>query len=381
MVRRLNVGFITTVNTNIGDEFIRRGIENLIKSILEEYNYTINSIVVHKHNPYSIIRKYSILGLLYRLPNFPQKNSLVKYLESKFAGRQSVFSKVDIIIQSGAPVIWPNASENCEWKWLIWDCVLSQLSDKITILNLAAGACFPFIGSNEFSNSSDKEYVFKMGKLAKLTIVRDKLAEKLFKSVDIDVYRTTCAAFFVNKSLEKHPRGNKFFINYMEGGGHFEYNQKIDIELWRETFKSIINEFKDKIKIEFICHSSKEVDLAKSLDSSLKINFPKTVDDYLKVISEGFIAVNNRLHASVAMASFLVPSISIGTDTRLYMIEEIGLKYYFIKEVNKEQLIRDVYDLINKQETYSNSIFENKVKNYARMRELVYDYFKNYDKG
>jgi glycosyltransferase involved in cell wall biosynthesis len=48
--------------------------------------------------------------------------------------------------------------------------------------------------------------------------------------------------------------------------------------------------------------------------------------------------VCNRLHAAVALASVGIPSVSVGTDTRLLMVAAIGLPYRYVKDVDTELL-------------------------------------------
>ena len=80
----MKIGFITTINTNIGDDFIRTGIENILASIKDanELQYTY----VNKHNPDTSNVGYSPLHLIKRLPTFPysKKRTSINYTLSSF---------------------------------------------------------------------------------------------------------------------------------------------------------------------------------------------------------------------------------------------------------------------------------------------------------
>ena len=44
------------------------------------------------------------------------------------------------------------------------------------------------------------------------------------------------------------------------------------------------------------------------------------------------------MHASVGLASLGIPSIAVGTDTRLLMVKALGLPSAYVKEMNVDQL-------------------------------------------
>ena len=128
----------------------------------------------------------------------------------------------------------------------------------------------------------------------------------------------------------------------MKGGSHFTFGQKIDFGKWEEEFKKFYFELKKKERIIFSCHNQKEVDEALELDPDAEIFFEK--DDYLKFMkfySKAKFGIMNRVHGAFLMASFGKPSVVIGNDSRARMPEEIGLRHYFVNDVD--------YDVLNKE--------------------------------
>lgn len=350
----MKIGFITTIDTNIGDDFIRTGIENILDSIIGKDN--IQYTYINKHKPETAILPNSLLGRLYRIGKFKGKDRIIKWLEKNYTHLNSVYKDQDLIIQSGAPVLWIHCEQN-EWAIPLWYRTVGKLKDKIPVLNLAAGSCYPWENQGNFHNKEEAVYAKDIGSFCRLTTTRDKLANKLFSSVGINNTLLPCTAFFVNADFENTNEKRYILINYMEGAGHFDWGQDINKADWEESVKYLIQNLKKEHEICFICHSEHEVELSKSLAPDLKTFYPRTVKEYLDCIKYAKLGINNRMHASVAMSSFGAPTISVCTDTRLLMLENIGATYYYVKDINKEQLLQKSLELLQTSEVEAHRLF------------------------
>lgn len=367
----MKIGFITTIDTNIGDDFIRTGIENIIASLKDpsQIQYTY----VNKHKPETAIRRGSIVDVVRRLPNFRGKGRLLNFIENKFYAKSSVYSDQDLIIQSGAPVLWQNCHTN-EWAQPIWYNTVGKLKDKIPVINLAAGSCYPWEKQGDFFNQEEAKYAKDIAGFCKLTTTRDKLAHKLFNSVNAANTLMPCSAFFVAKQFENNDSGKYVLVNYMKGGGHFDWDQNVEKGVWDEALKNTILKLKENNEVHFICHSQEEVNLANQLVPGLPTHFPKTVAEYLDVIKYAKLGINNRMHASVAMGSLGVPAISICTDTRLLMLENIGMPYFYVKDVTTEKLLATCYNLLSGFETEKERLFSLKKQKFEEYGKLLKPY-------
>jgi hypothetical protein len=114
------VSFLTTLGTNVGDDFIREGIRAVLDRVLPGYR----PLFINKHDAASISS---------RREGEPIR-SRDKYRES------------DLFIQSGAPVYWhlkqgAHRSVDAEWHpWLWRDRVLGERGPHPIFLNLGAGS-------------------------------------------------------------------------------------------------------------------------------------------------------------------------------------------------------------------------------------------------
>lgn len=369
----MKIGIITTIDTNIGDDFIRCGIENLIKNIVGEEN--VYFTYVNKHYPSTSIKQTSILGILYRVRRFKGKARIIKWFEKNHYHRFSLLREQDLIIQSGAPVLWPDCNKN-EWAELIWYNTIGKLYKSIPVLNIAAGACYPWEMQGEFNNKADEKYAYDIGNFCSLTTTRDRLAHTLFNSVQIRNVLLPCTAFFVSTNKINDFEKKYILINYMEGAGHYDWNQSIDKSLWEEIVIFMIKELMKVNKVCFLCHDQKEVEVAEKLNLGLDIFYPKTVAEYLTCIQYAQFGINNRMHASVAMSSFGIPTISVCTDTRLLMLENIGATYYYVKDVQKESILSKTLSLIDNAEDESKRLFELKSTKFNDYVNLLSGYLK-----
>ncbi len=162
---------ITTINHNVGDDFVREGIKYLFKEVLKD---KIEFSEIHKHSP--ITARYGFEWFRYY--------RLSKYFDSILPINISSdrISEADIVIQSGAPVYWchPSLSLHCpdnEWFKALIGKRFSE--SKQLLFNLAAGSCQKYHSDGSEFCERCKEYANNFAELSSLTTVRDNLSLKL----------------------------------------------------------------------------------------------------------------------------------------------------------------------------------------------------------
>jgi hypothetical protein len=124
----------------------------------------------------------------------------------------------------------------------------------------------------------------------------------------------------------------------MPGGGHFDWGQRIDASAWRATTRSLIDRISRRHPVAFICHNTQEYAAAEELNSNVPRLLPKSIEDYFSLIASSKAAVCNRLHASVALAGLGIPSVAVGTDTRLLMVATLGLPHRYVASAEVDEL-------------------------------------------
>lgn len=348
----MRIGLITTLDTNIGDDFIREGIYHLLKEVFKEEQ--LEFVIINKHNPFTVYptgHPIQLRDLANHLPVFnnPVKNT-IETLFSKIG--YSKFDNCDLIVQCGAPVFWPNCSEN-EWAKPLWHDIVGRLFEKVPVLNLAAGTCYPWEKQPEaLEPSNDVIYIKSILGYCRLTTVRDQLARSICKSLGSEVPLFPCSAFLAARGRKAELKESDYiFVNYMAGGGHFEWEQGIDASQWESTVKQLISKFGKRHKMAFLCHDEKEAILANKIAPGLTVFYPKTVMEYFDCVSHAKFGICNRMHASVGMAGMGIPSIAVCTDTRLLMVAELGLPVHYVKNVDAFMLEEEVETALKSPES------------------------------
>jgi len=343
----MRIGLITTLKTNIGDDLIREGICLLFQEAFK--GHQIQFISVNKHIPMSVypfwhpvhlekITRFLPMGR-FRIGQFI-KRFAIKLKRTRFDGCQ-------LIVQCGAPVLWPNC-HLCEWAEPLWYQVVGRLSESLPVLNLAAGSCYPWERQPfRISDHGEAQFLKKILGYCQMTTVRDPLAQNLFTSLGEDTTLIPCSAFLAGRGkVNNRHHGKIVLINYMSGAGHYDWNQGINPYHWRNTVTALIGQLRKRHPLAFLCHNESEYHMAQELAPEIPRLFPKTVGEYFDLVSNARVAICNRMHASVGLAGLGIPSIAVGTDTRLLMVNTIGLPSFYVKEMNLNQIEQGLEDLI-----------------------------------
>ncbi len=373
----MKISIITTVNHNVGDDFVREGIKFLLKKALNRDD--IEFFHVHKHSPitsrngFEWFRYNRIAHKVDRI--LPFRLTKDKILDS------------DILIQSGAPVYWCHPTTHCcenEWyqplikeRWL-------KFNREAPLLNLAAGSCQKYHSDGTEFCKSCNIYIKEFFQFSSLTTVRDKLAKKILNNVGLDADVIPCTSIFAIDEYGLKDEGNEYVvINYMKGGGHYTFGQRIDFEKYRKEFAKFYFDLKKKENVVVSCHNEKEVKEILELDPKANVFFKK--DDYfayMKFYSKAKFGIMNRVHGAFLIASYGKPSIIIGSDSRARMAEEIGLRSYFVNNVNYNILMKEYERL---KEESEKGIYNEKFKKIkddalnkytSKLRATLKDYIK-----
>jgi len=303
-------------------------------------------VMINKHVPYTLYPKWHPI---YWTRFIPKKRPLVSRVMSRmtaWAGL-SVFEDCDAIIQCGAPVYWYDCHK-AEWAELFWRGIAGRLSKKIPVLNIAAGSCYPWERiPDTMANVQDAEYMKRIYDVCNKTIVRDPRSELLLKSLGCAPVLLPCSAFLAAIPYQHLERTEEYvFINYMPGGSHYDFEQQIDANQWKETMRSFALEAGKKHKVAFICHNQKEYDAAKDLAPDVERFLPRSVKEYFELAAKGKVGIFNRMHATVGFAGLGISSMAIGADTRMLMVDHIKLPYRYVKDVTSEVLVKALDNLI-----------------------------------
>lgn len=351
--------FITTVNHNVGDDFVREGLKYLFRQKFS--NEVIEFENIHKHSPITCRHGYEWFRN-YRL------SSKIDYLLPLSLTRDRILES-DIVVQSGAPVYWCHDALNSHCANNEWyqPLILRRFTKnkKAKLLNLAAGTCqnYHSDGTEFLKCVKDVEYIRKLFKISAVTTLRDSLARTVLNLLGLDSPVIPCSSIFAADEHRLKSEGNDYVaVNYMDGGSHYTFGQNIDKGKWNSEFQSFYWKIKKMSRVVFICHNKQEVYEAKRFDPAAEIFYSDDFIAYMKFYSRARFGILNRVHGAFMLASFGKPSIVIGNDTRAKMANEIALRSYFVNDVDCQLLIKEYERLEEESGTYGDRFYAIKRK-------------------
>lgn len=365
---------ITTLDTNIGDDFIRTGLCLVLKHLFRERE--IEFVYVNKHRPYTAYSAWHPVRIAGLAKYFPRgKRQAQDAIQSLLATPSlSKFESCDAVVQCGAPVLWPQC-HRCEWAVPIWHEIIGRIFQRIPVLNLAAGSSYPWeCQPPRIEDPGDARFLTTIHDYCRVTTVRDRLSQLLFKGLGFEVPLIPCSALLASGEVQgKQPGNGNILINYMPGGGHFDFGQGIDARKWRDTVLALISALSKRHKLAFLCHSEAERKAASDLGIDVPSFFPRSIPEYFAVAAEAKAGIFNRMHASVALAGMGIPSIAVGSDTRLLMVERLGLPTFFVKEASAERLEAEVENLIEGREQNRDRLLSLRAQTWQSYRRVISD--------
>lgn len=350
-----NIAFITTVNHNIGDDFVREGLKHLLKTYLEEKGETAFFTEIHKHVPITTRYGFEKMRIHQLISN------KLDALLPLFLTKDKVL-EADILIQSGAPVYWchPYINSHCatnEWYSPLVRRRLSQ-NKKAKFLNLAAGTCQKYHSDGkEFADCpSCSAYIKEMYEKSAVTTLRDTLAQDVLSLYQLQAPVIPCSSIFAKDFHGITKKESEYVVvNYMAGGAHYTFEQNIDFTKWQKEFAAFYHDIKHKETIVFACHNQKEVNEAKAIDPKANIYFKENdFKAFIEFYSKAKFGIMNRVHGAFIMGSFETPSIIIGNDTRARMGKEIGIDSLFVNDATAQELHKQFEFLSNGANDYAN---------------------------
>lgn len=329
-----NITFITTVNHNVGDDFVREGIIHVLTQKLKGHKLKLENI--HKHSPVTAVYGRE------NLRNLRVSRLVEPFLRLIRSGNR--ISDADILVQSGAPVYWchpqkggPHCADNEWFDPLIRKRFMPDRRGRL-FLNLAGGSCqrYHSDGSEIENCHKCKSYICEFFDTCDLTILRDELARKMLNYAGSDAKVLPCPSIFARDRFGIKPALGEFIVlNFMENAGHYTFGQEIDSKRWRNEFISIAQEASRIGRVVVACHTPHEEELAKILVPNFeRFLVPNNHIEFMKFYAHAKWGIMNRVHGAFMMASFGKPAVVIGNDSRAKMIENLALPSHYVSDVS-----------------------------------------------
>jgi polysaccharide pyruvyl transferase WcaK-like protein len=366
---------------NIGHTFMSDGFTNILKRYFLENGYVYKIDLFQQHIPTSVYFpvfsgkiSYPIIGpgKMKQVKKIIFSKSILSSCLTKITSQR--ISKYDLAISIGGPNLVKGCSSSFDMKLMLHDMLRVFYENNIPVLNISNGACFPWESSDRILNEEDVEFWNKVIKYSDVVTVRDIVAQEILEKQCKYVAKVVpCPAICLNDVMKNDLEKEKMVVvNYQERGANSDWGQNVDKNLYRNVLVSVLNSFKKNYKIIFICHNKYEYNLAMNLKIDGAVYLPSSVSEYLSIISKAEFAIANRLHAGIALASSFIPTLVIGTDTRLYTAKEIGLPIVFVKELTDSEKFKQILsELLKSKELIIENCHKAKLRAYNEYISLI----------
>ncbi|MBK5276441.1 MAG: polysaccharide pyruvyl transferase family protein [Desulfuromonadales bacterium] len=363
----MKTSIITTINHNVGDDFVREGIQFLLRQAFGCSNFSL----IHKHIPLTVRPEwewYYLSGLSRLLDRLPRAKGL---FWSRLIDRlpcNAATDKIltaDLLVQSGAPVYWKGAHTN-EWFEPLIRNRYCAITRNVPFLNIGAGTCLPYHseGSEILSDPECTAYIRELHALSTVTTLRDSLSHSILNRLGLDAPVLPCPSIFARDNLKVDPKIPEYIVlNFMPLGGHYDFGQAISSAMWEKTFADFYRSVSCRERVLFVCHDTREYAHVHRIAPGAPRFIGQSARDYLEVYSRARYFIGCRVHGAFATASFGRPAFIVGSDTRARMTEQIGLQNVFVSDTSPDVLL-DAADRLNRTWKEYDDCFRN-IRNMA----------------
>jgi hypothetical protein len=365
----IRVAILSTIATNIGDEFIRDGVICLLRSTWGDTNFDFR--VFNKHRPWTFFpRWHPVQGAAVLNATFGR--FWRRYANAASRVGKSFFDNADLIVQSGTPVIWKDVEYTSEWNISFWRNIAPRVARTKPLLNIGGGSCYPWHAQPDTLSGKDRGFAQHMVRTAMLTTTRESLAAKLLsEAAGVDIPALSCPALLAGQThVAPDLGGSTFILNFMPRAGHFDELRQINPESWQTSFSEAVRHLEARFNLVFLCHNATELQAARTLWPKHRAIFPQTTRDYFEAVKGAYGGLVNRLHAAVGLAGLGIPSIAVGTDTRMLMTKQIGIETLFAPDVTGTILVQHLKSLLERRDEISVALLrmrEETLSNYINL--------------
>lgn len=286
-----------------------------------------------------------------------------------------------LAVACGGPNIVPPANQSPELGLMLHHLNGAFTYRGVPLIDAGVGASFPLERIEAMQALlRDSNFYRTAFKLCKAVTVRDEAAHKVVTDLGFETQIIPCGAIATGREFEKETPliDNKYvIINFQRYGANTDWGQGVDPDAWAKTMKATIAELEKHHPVVMLAHNAYEGKLAQQLAPHLPCHSPTTSQEYARVIKGAKVGIVSRIHAAIPLAGVGVPSVVIGTDTRLGTVEQMGLITRYVKEVNSSWLVEQVESLLGRSSEERTRLLALREHTIARYATLFQSYVKH----
>lgn len=357
--RSTNILFSTTRQWNPGDEFILKGIQNL----LQESDFNFNGLIFNRHP--DNLQSYSKSNPLRKIDfDFRGKgliNSFIRLGSADNSFKSGMTANgINLVIVAGSPGWYGKYTSP------LYDLVGRN---KIPI-------AFMGIGSHHIDPQSMQSFLSRFGfydtlRSAQLITVRDTTTEHALE--EFGVFRLPCPALFFSTVERQISKVNRIALIYSTDRSLT--NHKIPAAAFERmvaAYQTIIKNYSDRYEIELVAHYIDEFSdyyERKLFDNPIRYSYDSA--DYLRIYGEFDLVIGPRVHGIGAAASLGIPGIHLGHDHRSDTVHGFKAETLNLANLTPPQIIERLEKVIAETADRNEQLREWKSINKQKYLELI----------
>jgi polysaccharide pyruvyl transferase WcaK-like protein len=196
----------------------------------------------------------------------------------------------------------------------------------------AVGSSFP-LGSTHGSDAltdADREYCRRLFAPPVWVSARDVVTASCLSDLGIEAALLPDIAF-VMPGVRENSGSNipRILVNLQRRGANGSYGRSDwDQARWEEFASKLIAALDDLGDVKLLANDAADAHFLQSLRPERSVVTPCSVDEYLDLVRTADLVVATRVHAAVASCSQGVPSVCLGNDSRLGVVQVLGVQAF-----------------------------------------------------
>jgi Polysaccharide pyruvyl transferase len=361
---------------NIGHDFMALGIE---QAVMIAFGDDVPIVHFEQHRPLDVLRSGHWAQVAFRCNHrffqLPRKILASDAMRARL-WRDVAHMNYRLAVACGGPNLVPGAYKAPEMRMLLHHMNGAFALRGIPLIDAAIGTAFPLERPiKRFDDPQDRTFFRQAASYATRITVRETDAQAALADIGIEAPLLPCAAIGAGKYFEcqgsdSATHDGHVVINYQADGANTDWGQGLDKGRWRQIVRGVIDEISRRHPIRMLAHSSYEAKLAGEIAPELPCDHPSDTSDYAKTIANAKAGFVSRIHAAVALAGIGVPSVVVGTDTRLGTATTLGLSTFPSMHATVELLTAAIEGQIARRHQERErllSLRETTLKDYARI--------------
>ena len=338
---------------NIGHWFMALGMEEIVREV---YGRETQIIHFEQHRPFEVYPGGHWLRKLNNVPHHRLK--IVRRVLGTSFMTENLYRGLspldfDLAIACGGPSLVPGVSASHQMYLLLHHLNGAFRYRGVPFLDLAVGSAFPHeAAAKRITDPEDRKFFKKALSLVDRVTVRDSVADAVVRDLGYDSRLIPCAALVSGRAFERiapqKPKDESYVaVNFQPAGANEDWGQGVDREKWARTVGAAITDLQSRHLVKMLAHSEEEYRVASLLYPNVECVYPTSIFQYRHFLLGAKAGLASRVHAALAAAGVGIPSVLIGTDSRMGTLDQIGLPTKYVKEAEAAWIVQAIEGLLS----------------------------------